>query len=486
MKSKIIILLLGLGIFSSCNSWLDVEPANQISKHKLYGDEIGFQNALNGVYIAASAPSLYGKSLSWGGVSAMAQTYADANDYENWYMSQYQYYDYSQTLAVVNGIWEGLYNVIANCNLLLEEIKDVPPSLFVLDTITKNVITGEALAMRAFCHLDLVRLYAPAPVKNSEAKFIPYQEVYPSELTVPLTTSETLDKIIADLLKAKDLVAYNDTIYNKTQMAYKMNSIFQGQYSANGGNFFRKRGFRFNYCAIIGLLSRAYLYKGDIDNALYYSKHFYDRFIQGNKWFAFNSSTDYTTSLANKQKKHLQECMFAIYRGTLLTEVESYYSSNQDNLPVGDVDNIFLNDEDDYRLSLIAKEGTTYGNSVKYREVGNYQRDDVEGPAIPILRMSEIYYTLIECYYAKGNKEEALRLLKEFRSGKGCRRAITDIASVNELQNIIINDARREYIGEAQLFYLYKRLNRNILYKDGEIAPSEEKMTFNVPDSQNM
>lgn len=197
------------------------------------------------------------------------------------------------------------------------------------------------------------------------------------------------------------------------------------------------------------LLSRAYLYKGDIDNALYYSKHFYDRFIQGNKWFAFNSSTDYTTSLANKQKKHLQECMFAVYRGTLLTEVESYYSSNQDNLPVGDVDNIFLNDEDDYRLSLIAKEGTTYGNSVKYREVGNYQRDDVEGPAIPILRMSEIYYTLIECYYAKGNKEEALRLLKEFRSGKGCRRAITDIASVNELQNIIINDARREYIGEA-------------------------------------
>ena len=186
------------------------------------------------------------------------------------------------------------------------------------------------------------------------------------------------------------------------------------------------------------------------------------------------------------QKKHLQECMFAVYRGTLLTEVESYYSSNQDNLPVGDVDNIFLNDEDDYRLSLIAKEGTTYGNSVKYREVGNYQRDDVEGPAIPILRMSEIYYTLIECYYAKGNKEEALRLLKEFRSGKGCRRAITDIASVNELQNIIINDARREYIGEAQLFYLYKRLNRNILYKDGEIAPSEEKMTFNVPDSQNM
>jgi len=241
-----------------------------------------------------------------------------------------------------------------------------------------------------------------------------------------------------------------------------------------------------NYCAVVGLLSRAYLYKGDKENALKYAKHLYDRFIKGNAFFSFHSSNDYSTSLANKQKKYLDECIFAFYNKNLLNIVESYYKTNTENLPVNDVENIFLNDEDDYRLYLIEKDGMQYGNSLKYRQVDNYQRDDVEGRAIPVLRISEIYYTLIECYYEKGEVAEALRLLKELRSAKGCKRQITSISSLTQLQDILINDARREYIGEGQLFFMYKRLNRGILYKNGEYSPLEERVTFKIPDSQNI
>ena len=138
---------------------------------------------------------------------------------------------------------------------------------------------------------------------------------------------------------------------------------------------------------------------------------------------------------------------------------------------------------DDYRSNLVSNDDEH--NIYKYRRVDNYQRDDVEGKAIPVIRLSEIYYILMECNFLKGNKTECLRLLKEFRDKKGCKRQISSVSDIGSLYDILINDARREFVGEGQLFFMYKRLNRNILVENGEITASEERMTFKVPDSQN-
>lgn len=486
MRKGFIILCIQIGLFCSCNSWLELEPANQISKDKLFSDEAGFQNALNGIYQKCAETSLYGKNLSWGALSVIGQNYNLDLIYDNndAYMGEYEY-ESSYGLTLIDNIWSGLYNAIANCNLLLNELSSASPSSFTLDTVAKNLIMGEAYALRAFCHLDLIRLFAPAPARNDQAALVPYHEAYPSVITVPLKTKDAIDKVIEDLLKAKDLVAYHDTLYNKTSMAYKMAARFQGQYTSKGGSFYNKRGYRLNYCAIVGLLARAYIYKGDVDNALFYAKYFYDRFYNGNKWFTFNSSYDYTTSLNYKQKKYLEECLFAFYNGNLLQTVESYCAvgSYPSSLQLADYDGIFAEDMDDYRSNLVSNDDEH--NIYKYRRVDNYQRDDVEGKAIPVIRLSEIYYILMECNFLKGNKTECLRLLKEFRDKKGCKRQISSVSDIGSLYDILINDARREFVGEGQLFFMYKRLNRNILVENGEITASEERMTFKVPDSQN-
>lgn len=485
MKRIVLILCFLIGIFSSCNSWLEVEPANQISKEKLFADEMGFQNALNGIYQKCAESNLYGKNLSWGALSMMAQNYETdpINDYADWYMSVYDY-ETAEGLSIINSIWSGLYNAIANCNLLLNEIIPVNPSLFTLDTISKDLIMGEAYALRAFCHLDLLRLFAPAPVRDEQVALVPYHDIYPSVVTVPLKTKETVDKVINDLLKAKDLVAYHDTAYNISGMSYKMAARFQGQYALKGGDFYNKRGFRLNYCAIVGLLARAYLYKGDVDNALFYAQYFYDHFYNGKKWFTFNSSYDYTTSLSNKQKKYLEECLFAFYNRDLLQTVETYCTEGYypTILQLADFDAVFADDLDDYRSYLVSSDGEHL--VYKYREVGNSYVDDLEGLAIPILRLSEIYYILMECHYLKGNQTECLRLLNEFRGKKGCKRQISSISSLEDLYDILINDARREFVGEGQLFFMYKRLGRDILIKNGVYEGGEERVTFKIPDSQ--
>ena len=73
MKRNIVLLLFVLT--ASCNDWLEITPKSQISKEKLYSDEIGFQNALNGIYQGASVSDLYGKNLTWGMLTAISQTY---------------------------------------------------------------------------------------------------------------------------------------------------------------------------------------------------------------------------------------------------------------------------------------------------------------------------------------------------------------------------------------------------------------------------
>ncbi len=483
MKKILFILPILTISLISCNKWLEVRPKSEIIKDVVFSNEVGFHNALNGIYQKCSEPSLYGKTLSWGLLSCIAQNYASATNIVEQSAMRYLYQS-ERILPLINSVWSQSYNAIANCNILLNEIENVQPSLFTLDTTGRNVIKGEALALRAMLHLDWLRLFAPSVMNDLNATLVPYYDIYPSQITIPLTTVETLKRITDDLLKAKNLLAFHDTILNRNAINSRT-ARYDGSVlgTVDGGEFFSKRGFRMNYCAVIALLSRVHLYKGDYENAFIFAKHFYDEFIiSDRRYFNFSSSSDYSGALASRQKKYLSESPFSFYNRNLLNTVENYYASN--TLPIGDVVNIFYEDEDDYRLYLIEREVEGYGNSLKYRMVNSDMTDNVEGRAIPIFRMSEIYYTLIEYYYRMGDVDESLRLLKEYRSGKGCKRQILAISGQSELYDILINDARREFIGEGQLFFMYKRLNYPILFEGGNYPPIEERMTFQIPDSQ--
>ena len=76
MRNPILfILLFPLFMLSGCSKWLDVSPENQITDEDLYKDYNGFRNALNGVYRELSEQGLYGRELSWGFLSVLAQDY---------------------------------------------------------------------------------------------------------------------------------------------------------------------------------------------------------------------------------------------------------------------------------------------------------------------------------------------------------------------------------------------------------------------------
>ena len=174
MRNPILfILLFPLFMLSGCSKWLDVSPENQITDEDLYKDYNGFRNALNGVYRELSEQGLYGRELSWGFLSVLAQDY-DVDRLYNAYPEAAAYnYDFEDNKAIIETIWTRMYNAVANCNKLIEEVKRKESSFFPLGAAEQDLIHGEALALRAFIHFDIARLFAPSLSVDANGAYVP-------------------------------------------------------------------------------------------------------------------------------------------------------------------------------------------------------------------------------------------------------------------------------------------------------------------------
>ena len=158
-------MLLG---FVACEDYLDVKPKSQVEADELFSDEGGYEDALWGAYGLMTKTSLYGRELTFGTVDVLAQTYYSTGSGSSTYDEMRMYnYENASVESTFNSIWSGMYNVIANVNNMIRHI--------VVDDTTKfsanryNVYLGEAYALRAYLHFDLLRLYAPAYSVNPEA-----------------------------------------------------------------------------------------------------------------------------------------------------------------------------------------------------------------------------------------------------------------------------------------------------------------------------
>lgn len=134
------------------------------------------------------------------------------------------------------------------------------------------------MAVRAMLHFDILRLFAPAPVTNDAGEYIPYRKNYSVTDEPKVTSTLALQYITEDLLRAKNLVAKNDTVVNRGMLLTNHDNRFISGYSAEGGLFFCSRGVRLNFVAITGLLARVYLYAGDKINAQKYAEFIYNQY----------------------------------------------------------------------------------------------------------------------------------------------------------------------------------------------------------------
>ena len=258
MKLKDIILF-GVILVSvaGCADFLDVQPKDKQSEKQLFATRGGFYTAVNGIYNKMASPALYGKNLSYELVDVISKRYLPLQ--VSTYLTALSGFDYTNSLVEteLSNTWAAAYNTVLNCNVVLENIDE---STGVLPVEESRVLKGEMLAVRAFLHFDMLRLFGPVYKLNPKAESIPYNETS-KVMALPLLAADSVihEKVLRDLDEAESLLADSDPVIEGGPMA----SLEDDQ-----DVYLRYRQLRMNYYAVLALKARVYLYAGEPGKAL--------------------------------------------------------------------------------------------------------------------------------------------------------------------------------------------------------------------------
>lgn len=465
-----------LFMFTSCKKWLDVIPDSQVADEELFKTETGFQESLNGIYSRCASSDLYGLELTSGFPEVLVQNYAIAQN-DQWKYRQTSLYNYKDPsfIAIKDAAWKGLYNAIANCNLLIERTET---NREVLSGQGYNLIKGEALALRAYLHFDVLRLFGPSFATEPTAKAIPYVTTYTNKVSPLSTVTEVLNSMVTDLTSAKELLKTVDPIIGA---AYKIG--YPGDTAtrelSSPSIFLQNRRHRMNYYAVCGTLARVYLAMDKKDLALANAVEVIDA-----KKFPWTKTTDFINADPTKKDRILYpELVF----GFNIKPLERAYASRFDGGLTGlyttpaEGNKIYESGgvgAEDLRLKQWFK--LVIDISGERFELQKYLRDDTNlHPFMaPALRLSELYYIAAECAWDT-DQAKALEYFNTVRFNRGIGTALSVVSEEQFLQELI-KEARKEFYGEGQLFYMYKRLNRSIAGPLGTSIPAS-KSIFVLP-----
>ena len=460
IASTLSLLCLSL-VMASCNEWLDVQPRSQVEDTELFSSERGFKEALAGVYSSMLSNNTYAKELTYGFIGVLGQ------EWDYYYSSQYNdaatyNYDAAYPTGFIRGIWTTNYTGIANANHLLANI-DAKAGLFAKDNY--EVIKGEALALRAFLHFDLLRCFGVSYAVNPNQPSIPYSSSLSYSVAPQLSVSEATEAVLKDVIDAEALLKGHDPIATGRTIT---------EVEDNG--YLYNRQLHLNYYAVKGLEARVRMWKGDYEGA---SKAA-DEVMQSGAftWATVgNLQAGYDRCLAD-------EHLFALNNLTLTSDVADNYFS--DGSPYSyavtreRLLDYFDNATQDYRYTFLFKSGSsTHANNryvTKYDEPSNGA--EFYSNKMPLIRLAEIYLIKCETLYRLGNTDEALAVLNQVRNARNLP-ALGEMPA--DFFTELLHEYRRELLGEGQLFFLYKRLNSPvILYSDAD-AVADKVYTFPLP-----
>lgn len=325
-KKNILCSLLTLLLMSSC-SWLEVSPSNEVNADDMYSNGDGYRNALNGLYLQLSGSTLYGKNLSWGFIEVLGQQYlTEKMKTTDIYAKAASYkYDDADVKSVISSLWTESYNAIAGCNKLISMVSEADPDLFVENEMEKGLIWGEALALRALFHFDVLRMFAPSMEVDDGEIHIPYVDSYPVISTTYYSNADILKKIETDLLKAQKLIAKCDVEKHPVWMETGYRMFGKGLADELPEEvFFAFRGFRMNYYAVTALLARVYIWEKEYKKA-------FDCADEVTKAYNNEPLFGFTETLSNDMKD-CANVIFSVSSETLLDDYKPFVTSGNDNL----------------------------------------------------------------------------------------------------------------------------------------------------------
>lgn len=448
---------------SSC-SFLDIDTPGIVNNGKMFGNEQGFIDAMDGVYASMAAEGLYGKELSFGFIDEIAQLYF--NDYGEGETTltksiDLKYRD-SDVRARIDAIWSGAYNVISSANSIIDNVSGHSyPGL--------PRIEGEALAVRAMVHFDILRLFAPG-MEKAESEAIPYVDHFSITPFKRLAVKDVYDRITDDLERSYKLLSESPWISGRTP-----SNVYMNKY------------------AVAALLARVHNWAGNHGEAAKYA----EAALEGDFQFTRDEQVKslFKGYLANR------ECIFGLHAPNMYLDVRS-------NLYPTRLTESMLMVRDNYQTLFEVPTFTSTNNDYRYQACfskrtwtksvtlcvklydKNYDEDQIVPtgriPGPNLIRIPEMYYILAESAYSSADTEHALEYLNTVVTARGLRPlSLEDIDTEAKFRRKLVGEYIKEYWGEGQIFFTYKRFNMDM---DGvnskHFTASDEVYVLPLPESE--
>lgn len=452
---KLYLLLALVSPLGGCKGWLTIDSSDRIMENTLFETEEGFFTALNGVYAELPQSDLYGKSLAAVTFNVQAQ-YFDTTQPSTHTFNTLGAYSAEARKTAVAGIWDKAYFVIANVNKILEHCESERD---VLSDRAYHIIRGEMLGMRALLHFEMLRIFGPifaeAPVRVS----IPYRTS--SELTVTplLPANEVAEKIDRDFTDGLAELAEWDPVAHR-RPAERLGDRFGAlPEPAPAAQLFCPE----SPAGAFGHLRRR-------PEAGRTTGRGGDRRGRGVLPLCLARGCDRQTAVGvatqnSEDRIFSSEALFSAVNSKRTSDIHDKFFSNKleqvNLLTMNDlaVHNLY-DSESDLRTyqwqTLKNTEGVDQRFFVKYGQVQDMELGYAS--MVPVIRMSEIYLIAAECEDSKKTAYEWLNALRSARKA-------TSLPATGTLDNDLTGEYIREFVGEGQLFWYYKRLRKTSIRK---------------------
>lgn len=430
---------------ASCSeSFLDIDPEQSVAAESAVVDLVTLQTALYGTYSKLQNNNYYGRTMY-----IIPELMAD-----NLYLSsrntgrylEYENFVVSERNGEAEGLWEKGYEVIVNATRAIEGGKAIQGSSTTQQN-SINQLIGEAYALRALAHFDLVRMFAQPYNFTADA----------SHLGIPVITEVNIVQTSPSRNTVKEVY---------TQINSDLTAALGLMQTLKGKGIF-------SVGAVKGLLARVALYQEDEVNAIKYSSE-----VIATGGYSLIANKDYATLWSTElNNETLFEIVFTISDNEGSNSLGHFFSVSGYADALVPTELYSLYETQDVRRTAITSGAKPSAEKAAFF-VNKFPKGTAADDNIKILRLAEQYLIRAEAYAKEGENTLAQNDLNVI-----LKRANANAANATEtgdaLLSRILEERRKELAFEGHRLF---DLNRN--KKGVKIIQSEKSITVSYPSDK--
>ncbi len=442
MKNKfnIFYIFLFVLITAACDSFLEVQPVNDVSDENTIYDKASANTALRGTYRQLASSGYYGENF----VTLAYYPSGDIKCLTTGVILNLVNWDFRADNANLNSFWNAAYNTINRANHVIQKVPLVADANFT--DAERTTLVGEATFIRALAYFDLARTFGGVQIY-----LLPTDDLNSRPSISRSSLAETYEQVLKDLEEAEKLLSENVNRIRATKQT------------------------------VWALRSRLHLYQKKWDLAEVYATKLIDRTTSYKLVYPF---ADWFKNNVIGTTESIFELQYSAQNpSTIRSQMQhptaggTYRYAPNDNF-VGLLNNPTKGGARKALIGSVTQNNTTlwFGNL--------YYRLQATDPAY-IFRIAEMYLIRAEARAQQGHLEDALEDLNVIRQRADL--TVTLSSDKQVILDAIDQERRYEFAFEAHRWFDLTRTGRYmtlIPLLDPTIKVDEHENLFPIPVAQ--